>query len=151
MRHYLSVRQIGNLGRVVMLSPPNQGSEVVDALVDAPGFEWINGPAGVQLGTGDDDLPRSLGLANFELGIITGDRSINLINSSMIPDKDDGKVSVASARLEGMADFLVVHHTHPFIMKARDVIEQTIRFLQHGCFDHGEPDQASPSCPPTTG
>ncbi len=150
VRHYLSINRIENLGRVVMLGPPNQGSEVVDALVNAPGFEWINGPAGMQLGTGEGGLPRTLGRADFELGVIAGDRSINLINSTMIPGKDDGKISLSSTRLDGMTDYLVVHHTHPFIMKAQDVIEQTIGFLRHGCFEHPQTETDAPSCPTIT-
>jgi len=33
-----------------------------------------------------------------------------------------------------MADFLVVPETHPFIMNADKVIEQTIYFLRNGTF-----------------
>lgn len=100
-----------NLGRVVMLSPPNHGSEVVDKLGSLRLFELINGPAGKQLGTGKEGIWRKLGEVEFEAGIITGDRSINWINSMMIPGKDDGKVSIESAKVEGMADFLLF--THP--------------------------------------
>ncbi len=135
VRDYLSRHTLNNLGRVVMLSPPNQGSEAVDQLKALPGFDWLNGPAGLQLGTGVNSLPKKLGPANFTVGIITGNLSINLFLSSLIPGKDDGKVSVESAKLEGMADFLELPHTHVFIMKSDDVIEQTIYFLSHGRFN----------------
>ena len=128
-----------NLGKVVMLSPPNQGSEVVDKLGDWKLFQWINGPAGSQLGTEDGGLLKSLGAVDFELGIITGDRSINLILSLMIPGKDDGKVSVEKAKIEGMDDFIVLHTTHPFIMKNKTTIRHTIHFLHSGQFDRSEP------------
>src|SRR5262245_36989232 len=52
VRYYLSQDAIPELGRVVMLGPPNQGSEVVDRFGDMPGFDALNGPAGAQLGTG---------------------------------------------------------------------------------------------------
>lgn len=136
------VRQIAaeyeqiNIGRVVMLSPPNQGSEVVDKLGTWGLFEWINGPAGKQLGTTEDAIPNQLGPATFELGIITGNRSINLILSTLIPGPDDGKVSIENARLDGMADFLVVEQAHPFIMGNDSVQSQTIHFLKHGHFQH---------------
>lgn len=124
-----------NLGRVVMLSPPNHGSEIVDALGELWLFQFINGPAGRQLGTDGASIPKQLGKVNFELGVITGDRSINWINSLMIPGKDDGKVSIESARIEGMIDFLVVHVSHPFIMKDKTVIARCLHFLQNGSFD----------------
>jgi triacylglycerol lipase len=79
-------------------------------------------------------IPQTLGPVNFETGIITGDRSVNWINSIMIPGQDDGKVSVESAKVDGMADFLVVHCTHPFIMKNKDVIKKCISFLRNGHF-----------------
>jgi triacylglycerol lipase len=123
-----------NLGRVVMLSPPNQGSEVVDFLSDLWFFESINGPTGKQLGTGENSICRALGKVNFELGIITGDGSINWINSLIIPGKDDGKVSIESAKVEGMTDFLVVHVSHPFIMNDKTVMAECVHFLRNGHF-----------------
>ncbi|HVN96643.1 MAG TPA: alpha/beta fold hydrolase [Syntrophorhabdaceae bacterium] len=123
-----------NLGRVVMLSPPNHGSEVVDKLGSLWIFGYINGPAGRELATNKDGITQTLGKVNFELGVITGDRSINWINSLMIPGKDDGKVSVESAKIDGMTDFLVVHVSHPFIMNDRTVMAQCLYFLQNGKF-----------------
>jgi hypothetical protein len=134
VRYYLQYNTLAELGRVVMLSPPNQGSEVVDELKDFPGFRFINGPAGQQLGTGDSSVPLQLGPPDYEVGIITGNRTINFILSLLIPGDDDGKVSVERARLEGMVDFVVVPHTHPFIMESEDVIRQTTHFLRHGRF-----------------
>jgi pimeloyl-ACP methyl ester carboxylesterase len=134
VRHYLSRHGLPELGRVVMLSPPNGGSEVVDTFRNNWFFQWLNGPAGQELGTGEDSLPRRLGPVDFQLGVITGDRSINWILSLIIPGKDDGKVSVVNARVAGMRAFLVIHATHPFIMKNREAIRQTLAFLATGRF-----------------
>lgn len=126
------------IGRVVMLSPPNRGSEVVDRLGSFGLFRFINGPAGQQLGTAPDSLPNRLGPPAFELGVITGDRSINPLLSLLIPGADDGKVAVERAGLAGMRDFLVIHASHPLIMNHRRAIGQTIHFLQQGNFQPEE-------------
>jgi len=134
---YLATQNIDfKINRVVMLSPPNKGSEIVDALGDLWLFKAINGPAGLQLSTSSESLPNTLGEPEFDLGIITGNKSINLILSSMIEGDDDGKVSIESARLEGMKDFLVIEATHPFIMKNNTAIEQTKYFLKNAKFNH---------------
>ena len=150
VRSYLARHSIPNLGRVVMLAPPNQGSEVVDKLGGWSLFKWINGFAGNQLGTDSNSLPNRLGPAHFPLGIIAGDRSINWINSLLIPGPDDGKVSLERAKLAGMSDFLVIHAAHPFIMRNREAIRQTIHFLRIGSFDRRKPgrDVTTPPGPP---
>lgn len=134
VRYFLKNYSLPELGRVVMLSPPNAGSEVVDVFKSLFFFKWLNGPAGQQLGTDEKSIPNELGDANFCLGIITGDRSINLILSWIIPGPDDGKVSIERAKLNGMADFRVIHATHPFIMKNSEAIKLTLRFLETGSF-----------------
>lgn len=138
VRYFLKYHEVSNLGRVVMLSPPNGGSEVVDKLGHIFIFKWINGPAGQQLGTGNDHLPKKMGAVDFDLGVITGDKSINPLLSFIIPGDDDGKVSVKSAKVKGMRDFIVIHATHPFIMKNRQAIEQTISFLKYGKFQNDD-------------
>ena len=146
VRYYYTWHHPDDIGRVVMLGPPNQGSEVVDNLKDVPGFELINGTAGRQLGTGEDDIPKSLGPVNFELGVIAGTRSINLLLSTLLPNPDDGKVSVESAKVEGMCGFITLPVTHPFMMKNDEVIRQTLHFLKHGAFE----GTASTPCHPDT-
>ena len=137
VRSYLARHSLPTLGRVVMLAPPNQGSEVVDKLGGWALFKWINGPAGNELGTDTDSPPNRLGPATYPAGIIAGDRSVNWINSLLIPGPDDGKVSIERTRLAGMSDHIVIHAAHPFIMKNREAIRQTIQFLRTGAFDRG--------------
>lgn len=130
------------IGRVVMLSPPNQGSEVVDALRDTALFETVMGPTAQELGTGDDSLPNRLGPVTFELGVITGNATLEPHLSVLIPGEDDGKVAVERAKVEGMKDFLVVPASHTFIMMDEEVGRQVVRFLREGWFLHeaGSPE-----------
>jgi pimeloyl-ACP methyl ester carboxylesterase len=139
VRQYLEDHDIDHLGRVVMLGPPNQGSEVIDRYATWPGFEWFSGPAGLQLGTGEASVPRALGPAHFDLGIIAGDHTLNPILSQILPGKDDGKVSVDSTRVEGMNDHLEMPVTHVFMMRDKAVIEQVLYYLDHGEFDRHPP------------
>ena len=136
VRSYFSRHHDPRLGRVVMLGPPNQGSEVVDRLRGWSVFKKINGPAGGELGTDAASVPRKLGAVTFEVGVIAGDRSINWINSWIIPGRDDGKVSVRGTRVAGMTDHLVVHATHPFLMNNKQCVAATLRFLHTGSFAH---------------
>ena len=140
LRQYLSEFDIPELGRVVMLGPPNQGSIAVDKMAGVVGFDWLNGPAGKQLGKGENSVPLKLGPANFELGIIAGNRTIDPITSAVLESPDDGRVSVEDTKLEGMSDFVVVKHSHAFMMRMRKPIELTIRFLRTGSFSEPEED-----------
>lgn len=134
VRVWLSGHTPTNLGRVVMLAPPNQGSELVDELGEIAAFEWLNGPAGMQLGTGNGSLPKALGSVNFDLGVIAGDRTVNPIYSRLLPGPDDGKVTVESTKVDGMRSHIVMPVTHTFMMMQPDVIEQVVAYLRTGAF-----------------
>lgn len=138
VRQYLSEFDISELGRVVMLGPPNQGSAAVDELKGVPGFDWLNGPAGRQLGKSEGSVPLALGPANFELGVIAGTRTIDPFVSAVLENPDDGRVSVEDTKLDGMDDFAIVEHSHAFIMKKSRSIELTRQFLRSGQFETEE-------------
>ncbi|MBV7263887.1 alpha/beta fold hydrolase [Photobacterium sp. WH24] len=134
VRQYLSANRIAGLGRVVMLAPPNKGSEIVDAMRDFTLYQWIYGPAGQQLGTDKASVPNTLGPVQFELGVIAGNYSISLLTSWLLPLPHDGKVSVVSTQVEGMQSHLVLPVSHTFIMNNHEVIAQTMAFLRQGRF-----------------
>jgi pimeloyl-ACP methyl ester carboxylesterase len=134
VRAALEQNRPANLGRVVMLSPPNQGSEVADRLRNNLLYKMATGPAGQELGTDSSSTPNRLGAVTFETGVIAGNRSLNPLFSSWLPGADDGKVSVERTRLQGMTDFLVVPHCHTFIMSRSTVAAHVVHFLERGRF-----------------
>ena len=126
-----------NLGSVVMLAPPNHGSAAADRMKNIAFCRWFMGPNLARLGTGTDSIPLALGprsAPQAPLGIIAGNRSINPLFSSWLEAENDGAVTVESARLEGMRDFLVLPHSHTFIAWQADTLRAVRTFLRAGRF-----------------
>jgi len=136
VRAYLAEHATPNLGRVVMLAPPNHGSELVDLLGASAAFRWALGPTAEQLGTGPQSLPNRLPPPDFEVGVIAGTNSINPIGSLVVAGESDGTVSVESTRLDGLSDFITIPASHTFIMRSDAAALQVIEFLRHGRFEH---------------
>ncbi len=143
IRVYLQEHSIPNQGRIVMLAPPNHGSEVADVLMDNKLYEWTMGPAGQELGTGADGIANQLDPIPGEIGIIAGNSTSDPWFSPLIPGPDDGKVSVESARLDEMKEFWVTDVGHTFIMRNDRVIEQIVNFLRDGEFKNLPPSPDS--------
>jgi pimeloyl-ACP methyl ester carboxylesterase len=136
VRQYLQRHSVPAGSRLVMLSPPNQGSELVDLLQQVPLYQWVTGPAGQEIGRGPGAVVHRLKPVEIEVGVIAGNRSINLLVSAFMDGPDDGLVSVKSTMLPEMRDFIVVPSTHTFIMKNPLVMRQVAHFFKYGRFDH---------------
>jgi triacylglycerol lipase len=137
LRLYLRDQRPANLGRLVMIAPPNHGSEVAEKLRENCFFRLFTGQNGRRLGTGPDSLPLQLGpLENADLGIIAGSRSLNPLFSAWIGRPSDGKVAIESTKLDGMRDHLVVPISHTWLQYRRPVIAQVRAYLHEGKFQH---------------
>jgi len=134
VRAYLAKHPMPQLGRVVMLAPPNHGSEYVDVAGHWRLFQAVLGPTAAQLGTAPTSLPNRLPGADFEVGVIAGTGSINPLGPAFIRGVNDGTVSVASTQLAGMRDWIELPVSHTFIMRDAEVTRQTIAFLREGRF-----------------
>ena len=135
-RVYIAKYRPARLGRVVMLGTPNGGSEIADRLKNFFAYRAYFGPAGQQLVTQrnaatDAILPR----IDYPVGVIAGNRSVYPIASAwLLPRPNDGRVSVKNTRLDGMADHILVSSSHPWMVRNRLAVEQTIAFLLNGRF-----------------
>jgi pimeloyl-ACP methyl ester carboxylesterase len=143
VRAYLDENRPPNLGRVVMLAPPNKGSEIVDLLGDTWLFEKILGPTATQLGTSEESLPNRIGPPTYELGVIAGNKVLNPIGAWLLSGQHDGTVSTESAKLEGMSSFLVLPENHSFIMNDPEVATEVIYFLRNGKFKADSKQESS--------
>lgn len=134
--------------RAVMLGPPNTGSELADRLRAMPvigaTYRRFTGPAGAQLGTGDESAPARLPPVTFQTGIIAGTRSYNPFFSALLGAPNDGKVRVERTHVEGMQDFIALPYWHPLLMVPPTVHRQILHFLAAGQFQH-EPLGERPS------
>src|SRR5262249_15575977 len=136
-RVYVAKFRPPKLGRVVMLGTPNGGSEVADLLHHLALYRAWYGPAGQQLTTRLDTTLTSMPAPDYPVGIIAGNRALHPLSSLIkLPKPNDGTVSVASSRLEGMADHIIVDAYHAELPRHRAAIGQTIAFLREGRFTH---------------
>ncbi|MGI4939151.1 MAG: esterase/lipase family protein [Janthinobacterium lividum] len=137
-RAYIARHRPPNLGKVVMLGPPNAGSELADLLARRLFYRSYFGPAGQQLGTGPEGkLSRLFGVVDYPVGVIAGDRALDPLGWLLLPRPNDGRVSVARTRVDGMTGHVTVHATHTLVVRNAGVIRHTIQFLRHGRFDAG--------------
>lgn len=135
IRAYLHAHKPERLGRIVMLGTPNHGSEVADFLRDWRLYKKLYGPAGQQLITDQRAFSSVFGPIDCELGVLAGTRSLDPISSWIIGSPNDGKVSVSSTRIDGMADHLTIPATHTFFPSNKTAWRQTLHFLRHGMFE----------------
>lgn len=138
VRAWLAQEHPANLGRVVMLAPPNQGSEIVDRLSESEvlrdAAEWLNGPAMAQLGTQGPSVPNALPEVDFDLGVIAGDIALSPLGPLLIDGPSDGTVSVESTRIVGMNDHITISASHTLIMVNPVAMAQVLAYLETGAF-----------------
>ncbi|MDZ4287521.1 MAG: alpha/beta fold hydrolase [Prosthecobacter sp.] len=120
------------LGRTVMLAPPNQGSEVMDHIGHHQWVRLILGPVVMELQTNANSMPRRLGPVPAQTAVIMGNRPKIHLFHHLLGRESDGIVSVASGRVEGQEDFLVLPADHTFIMWFPLVLRAVKSFLLSG-------------------
>ncbi|WOT06868.1 alpha/beta fold hydrolase [Shewanella youngdeokensis] len=123
-----------SIGEVVLIGTPNKGSELADHLSDS----WLmqlGGGISRALMTGSNSLGNRLEELDLNIGIIAGTKSSSLTNDKFT-GANDGLVSVESAKLKNMSDFIAIDVNHSQMRNNQEVALQTIHFLQKTTFKH---------------
>jgi pimeloyl-ACP methyl ester carboxylesterase len=139
VRTYMNKYKPENVGRFIMIAPPNQGAYLASLLGNWLPYKLILGPAGQQLREGEDGRCACAGKPNCEFAIIAGGTGKDRGMNPLIPGDDDGTVSVESTRLEGAADFLVLPYAHPIIQMMPRTARNVVSFLRTGKFAEHSP------------
>ncbi len=122
-------RQRIEVGRLVMLFPPSQGSYLAEYWGDFRLFRTIGGEVGQEL------LPsraHEIPLPTCPFAIIAGGRGDGEGRNGRIPGDDDGTVAVSEARLPGADAFRVLDVGHTFGMSDPQVMDLTVGYLETG-------------------
>ena len=122
------------LGKIVMLAPPNQPAHLAKLLTKNLIYRWFTGDSGQKLS--EEEFYRDLPAPTVPFGVIAGDKGQSLTFS----EPNDAVVTVESTKLEGMADWLLLHHGHTFIMNCKDTFEYCQHFIERGRFKQPEPE-----------
>ncbi len=134
LRSLFQNHAVPNAGKAVLLAPPNAGTQIVDRFAELRLFAWVMGPLAPQLGTGPEQLPKSLPTLPIPFGVIAGNRGGNPLGALFLAEPSDGTVTIESTRLPGMLDHLVVPNTHSFLMNSSEVAKAVSLFLAAGHF-----------------
>lgn len=135
VRKYLQDTPIINIGRTVMITPPNHGTKLIDFLKQIPVLNWILGRAGKQLSSDTSSYVNKLHKkVNFDAGIIAGSQSYNPISYFLLDSKNDGTITVSSTKITGMKDFIEIKTGHFFAPNNDEVIKNAVNFINYGFF-----------------
>jgi triacylglycerol lipase len=133
VRYYLSERKMKNLGRFVMIAPPNQGSIWGKTLVkNIPIFRYLLGISGEELQYSSKFRP--IHPPPCEFGIISGGTGKSRGLNPFIPGDNDATVAVSETMMQGMKDHIVIPGQHTMLLFQKRVIDNVISFLGTGKF-----------------
>jgi pimeloyl-ACP methyl ester carboxylesterase len=118
-------------GRVVLLGSPLRGSVVGRRTARLPGSRFLLGDSRTALDGGIDAVP-----AGRETGMIAGSRPLGLgWIAGGVGGPGDGTVAIAETQVAGLTDHCILPVSHSGLVFSREVIRQTVHFLQSGRFE----------------
>ncbi|MBN1534891.1 MAG: alpha/beta hydrolase [Spirochaetes bacterium] len=134
VRYYLHRYRTPRLGRIVMIAPPNRGSQLARHLSRWKAYRQVFGRAGEEVTGAPGTIPQVIPPPKAEFGIIAGGLGFPLGLNPFLPGDNDGTVSVEETKLPGMKDFILLRGQHSLLLLQGDVIRNIVQFLKEGCF-----------------
>jgi len=132
--HQATPESRGRIRRMVMLGPPNQGSELARLAAGNHLLTALAAGAARELVLHWETIAKDLNTPTFEYGIIAGGKGDGRGYSPVLEGDDDAVVRVAETRLDGADDFLVLPVRHSRMMDHPEVQRATLLFLKFGRF-----------------
>lgn len=134
VRYYISKYKPNNIGRVVMIAPPNSCSVFAAKLSNLPLYESILGRPGREIAHGEDCIVKDLPEPDFEFGIIAGGTGFKMGFNPFLKGDNDGTVLLNETKMSGMSDFMQIRGQHSLLLFSKEVVFGSINFIKNGKF-----------------
>ncbi len=127
-------QELARVRRMVMLGPPNQGSELARMVAKIGVLAALSHGAARELVLDWNRISQDLVVPPCPFGIVAGGKGDDQGYSSLLAGDDDAVVRVEETRLAGSHDFLLLPVHHAAMMKNPRVQQATASFLTTGRF-----------------
>lgn len=122
------------IDRMVMLGPPNQGSDLARRVAGVQFLAGLAEGAARDLVVDWHKVAPQLAVPPCQFGIVAGGRGDSTGYSPLLEGDDDAVVRVDETRLEGADDFLLLPVHHAAMLRDPEVQRATETFLKVGRF-----------------
>lgn len=137
VRRWMALAPAADLERVrkmVMLGPPNQGSELARMVAGVSLLAALSEGAARELVLDWNRVAKDLAVPTCPFGIVAGGKGDARGYSMLLSGDDDAVVRVEETRLPGADDFLLLPVHHAAMMRSPGVQKATLDFLKAGRF-----------------
>ena len=119
--------------RIVMLAPPNKGTEMADMYSNST-IKFLLGPNVEHMKTDSSSYANKLPIPTCEVGIIAGVRGKKPWFNPFLKEDNDGNVSLSLTTLGNEKDRIIVNAPHGLMTQQKKVIKLIIAFMKTGAF-----------------
>ena len=137
IRYFLSRNKVPNVGRVVLIATPNDGTKLADLLcLVAPPITKVYKPL-LDLKTPGPKISEPMSCPSLEIGLIYGTAN-NIVFGALLDKNNDGRVEETSAKLQdqGITDIIALPFGHKEIHYRKETAQYVFNFVSSGNFNN---------------